>query len=154
MQSADLSYNQQNMENKLFPIACSVVALTWIAWFILYASSESVTKMTTTYSVDELKEEIKEVSTTLLDLKWQKQQCKDDLTEYQTLAEYKWIEFYCSTNDAEIEKLKMRLAAILTMQYEQLDNNLNNIKQEKEMGLLANWTGTSLEKLTAFLQSE
>lgn len=110
--------------------------------------------MTTTYSVDELKEEIKEVSTTLLDLKWQKQQCKDDLTEYQTLAEYKWIEFYCSTNDAEIEKLKMRLAAILTMQYEQLDNNLNNIKQEKEMGLLANWTGTSLEKLTAFLQSE
>lgn len=40
------------------------------------------------------------------------------------------------------------------MQYEQLDANLNESKQEQQMNMLANGTGSAIEKLTAFLQSE
>lgn len=141
------------MKEKRFPIACCVLIFIWAAWAVLYATSEQAT-LTTTYSIETQEDEVKEISSTLLELKWQKQQCKDNLTEYQTLAEYKWIQYYCSDNDAEIERLKIRLAAILTMPYEQLDANLNESKQEQQMEMLANGTGSAIDKLTAFLQSE
>lgn len=142
------------MKEKLFPIVCCVLIFVWASWFVLYATSEPANTITTTYSIEQQEDEVKEVASTLLELKWQKQLCKDNLTEYQTLAEYKWIQYYCSDNDAEIERLKIRLAAILTMQYEQLDANLNESKQEQQMNMLANGTWSAIEKLTAFLQSE
>lgn len=119
-----------------------------------FGSAPTDSKVATTYSVEQLEEEIKEVASSLLLLKHSKQECKDGLNEYQTIAEYKGIQFFCNEKDAEIEQLKNRLASMLTMPYEQLDANLNDVKQEQQIDELANGTGTALEKLATFLQSE
>lgn len=142
------------MENKsrLVPIVCCVLTFIWAAWLLLYATSERT--QTTPYPIEEQEDEVKEIATTLLELKWQKQQCKDNLTEFQTVAEYKWIQYFCADNDAEIDRLKNRLAAILTMWYEQLDANLNESKQEQQIEIMKNGTWSAMERLTAFLQSE
>lgn len=144
------------MQQKLFPIICCILILIGWAGTLVYFTSPTIeeSKVSTTYSVEELEKEIMEVSSSLLRLKHSKQECKDGLNEYQTIAEYKGIQFFCNERDAEIEQLKNRLASMLTMPYEQLDANLNESKQEQQMDMLANWTGTALEKLTAFLQSE
>lgn len=136
---------------KIVAVLLIVIGLTsWL--FYLWERKDSV--LTSTLDTKPLQDEIKEVSASLLMLKQNKQQCKDELNEYQTIAEYKGIQFFCNERDAEIEQLKNRLAAMLTMPYEQLDANLNDSKQEQQMDMLANGTGTALEKLTAFLQSE
>lgn len=144
------------MQQRLFSIICCVLILIGGAGTLMYFTSPATeeNKISTTYSVEELEKEIKEVSASLLLLKHSKQECKDSLNEYQTIAEYKGIQFFCNERDAEIEQLKNRLAAMLTMPYEQLDANLNDSKQEQQMDMLVNGTGTALEKLTAFLQSE
>lgn len=140
---------------KLFPIICCVLILVWWAGSLMYFSSASTdSEVTTTYSVEQLEDEVKEVASQLLLLKHHKQWCKDGLNEYQTIAEYKGIQFFCNERDAEIEQLKNRLAAMLTMPYEQLDANLNDVKQEQQMNMLANGTWSAIEKLTAFLESE
>lgn len=95
--------------------------------------SESESEFFKEVSIENLQEEVKDVASELLMLKHSKQQCKDNLTEYQTLAEYKGIEFYCSMNDARIEQLKNILASMLTLPYEQLDFNLNETQQEKKI---------------------
>ena len=134
-------------------VAVSLIVIGLTSWlFYLWNREDSV--LTSTLDTKPLQDEIKEVSASLLILKQNKQQCKDELNEYQTIAEYKGIQFFCNERDAEIEQLKMRLASMLTMPYEQLDANLNESKQEQQMDMLANWTGTALEKLTAFLQAE
>lgn len=143
----------------LFPIICTVLILVGGAGSLIYFSSSSTEEpvLSTTYSVDEMKFASEHMVSELLDLKWDKQQCKDSLTEFQTIAEYKGIEFYCSDNDARIEQLKTQLAAILTMPYEQLDFNLNETKQEKDIEHLSGVVASgswSLQALMDFLQSE
>lgn len=141
----------------LFPIMCAVLILIGGAGSVIYFNqpeTETESESFKEVSIENLQEEVKDVASELLMLKHQKQLCKDNLTEYQTLAEYKGIEFYCSTDDARIEQLKNILAAMLTLPYEQLDANLNDVKQEQQIDALANGTGTALEKLATFLQSE
>jgi hypothetical protein len=43
---------------------------------------------------------------------------------------------------------------MLTLPYEQLDFNLNEAKQDNQIKTLAEWTGSSLDKLMSFLESE
>ena len=141
----------------LFPIICTVLILVGGATGLIYFTqpeTESESEFFKEVSIENLQEEVKDVASELLMLKHSKQQCKDNLTEYQTLAEYKGIEFYCSMNDARIEQLKNILAAMLTMPYEQLDFNLNEAKQDNQIKVLAEWTGSSLDKLMSFLESE
>lgn len=142
--------------NKLFPTICIVLILMWWAWALIY-SSQPEEFLSTTYSIEDMTDEVKEVSASLLELKNFKQQCKDNLTEYQTVAEYKWIQFFCSENDAEIESLKNRLASMLTMPYEQLDDHLNLTQQEKKIEHLSGVVASgswSLQALMDFLQAE
>jgi len=141
----------------LFPIICTVLILVGGATGLIYFTqpeTESESEFFKEVSIENLQEEIKDVASELLMLKHSKQQCKDWLTEYQTLAEYKGIEFYCSMNDARIEQLKNILSAMLTLPYEQLDFNLNETKQDNQIKALAEWTGSSLDKLMSFLESE
>lgn len=145
------------MNNKLFPAICIALILLWWAWALIYSSqpeTESESEFFKEVTIENLQEEVKDVASELLMLKYSKQQCKDNLTEYQTLAEYKGIEFYCSMNDARIEQLKNILASMLTLPYEQLDFNLNEAKQDNQIKVLAEWTGSSLDKLMSFLESE
>ena len=141
---------------KLFPIICCVLILVWWAWVLIYWSQPEEPVLST-YSLDEHKFEVEHMASELLELKWNKQQCKDNLSEYQTIAEYKWVEFYCSMHDGRIEQLKTQLAASLTFPYEQLDVNLNLSKQEKDIEHLS-WVvasgSWSLQALMDFLQSE
>lgn len=145
---------EKKIGNKILKIATAVILLLWFAGWLFYLWSREEGVLTSTLDTKPLQDEIKEVAASLLQLKQNKQQCKDELNEYQTIAEYKGIQFFCNERDAEIEQLKNRLASMLTMPYEQLDYNLNESKQERDMDMLANWTGTALEKLTAFLQAE
>ena len=145
------------MNKNLFQIICVVLILIGWATGLIYFTqpeTESESEFFKEVSIENLQEEVKDVASELLMLKHSKQQCKDNLTEYQTLAEYKGIEFYCSMNDARIEQLKNILAAMLTMPYEQLDFNLNEAKQDNQIKALAEWTGSSLDKLMSFLESE
>lgn len=142
------------MNKNLFPIICVVLILIGWATGLIYFAQPEEPVLSTTYSVDEVKPVAEHMVSELLDLKWQKQTCKDSLNEYQTIAEYKWIEFYCSDNDARIEQLKNALASVLTLPYEQLDFNLNEAKQDNQIKVLAEWTGSSLDKLMSFLESE
>lgn len=153
-QNTTINLTEKKKGCKILKIASVVVLFFWLASFLLYLWNKEESAVSNTLEVTQLQDEIKEVSAKLLQLKQNKQQCKDWLTEYQTLAEYKGIQFFCNGTDAEIEQLKNRLAAMLTMPYEQLDANLNDSKQEQQMDMLANGTWTALEKLTAFLQSE
>ena len=148
------------MNKNLFPIICVVLILIGWATGLIYFTqpeTESESEFFKEVSIENLQEEVKDVASELLMLKHSKQQCKDNLTEYQTLAEYKGIEFYCSMNDARIEQLKNILAAMLTMPYEQLDSNLNEAKQDKEIEHLS-WVvasgSWSLQALMDFLQAE
>lgn len=146
--------------NKLFPTICIVLILLWWAWALIYSSqpeTESESEFFKEVSIENLQEEVKDVASELLMLKHSKQQCKDNLTEYQTLAEYKGIEFYCSMNDARIEQLKNILASMLTLPYEQLDFNLNETQQEKKIEHLSGVVASgswSLQALMDFLQAE
>lgn len=153
-QNTTINLTEKKEGFKILKIASVVVLLFWLFWCLLYLWSKGEGAISNTLEITQLQDEIKEVSVKLLQLKQNKQQCKDWLNEYQTIAEYKGIQFFCNGTDAEIEQLKNRLASMLTMPYEQLDANLNESKQEQQMDMLANWTGTALEKLTAFLQSE
>lgn len=139
---------------KLFPAICVALILLGGAGSLIYFAQPEEPVLSTTYSVDEMKFAVEHMASELLELKWDKQKCKDSLNEYQTIAEYKWIEFYCSMNDGRIEQLKNQISEILTMPYEQLDNNLSLTQQEKDMDKIVNGTGTALEKLEAFLQAE
>lgn len=148
------------MNKNLFQIICVVLILIGWATGLIYFTqpeTESESEFFKEVSIENLQEEVKDVASELLMLKHSKQQCKDNLTEYQTLAEYKGIEFYCSMNDARIEQLKNILAAMLTMPYEQLDSNLNEAKQDKEIEHLS-WVvasgSWSLQALMDFLQAE
>ncbi len=145
---------EKKIGNKILKISTAVILLLWFAGWLFYLWSREEGALTSTLDTKPLQDEIKEVAASLLQLKQNKQQCKDELNEYQTIAEYKGIQFFCNERDAEIEQLKNRLASMLTMSYEQLDYNLNESKQERDMDMLANGTGTALEKLTAFLQAE
>lgn len=148
------------MNKNLFPIICVVLILIGWATGLIYFTqpkTESESEFFKEVSIENLQEEVKDVASELLMLKHSKQQCKDNLTEYQTLAEYKGIEFYCSMNDARIEQLKNILAAMLTLPYEQLDANLNDSKQDKEIEHLSGVVASgswSLQALMDFLQSE
>lgn len=153
-QNTTINLTEKKEGFKILKIASVVVLLFWLFWCLLYLWSKEESVLSNTLEITQLQDEIKDVSVKLLQLKQNKQQCKDWLTEYQTVAEYKGIQFFCNGTDAEIEQLKNRLASMLTMPYEQLDANLNDSKQEQQMDMLANGTGTALEKLTAFLQSE
>lgn len=117
--------------NKLFPVICCVLILVWWAWILIYWSQPEEPVLST-YSLDEHKFEVEHMASELLELKWNKQQCKDNLSEYQTIAEYKWVEFYCSMHDGRIEQLKTQLAASLTFPYEQLDMRLDEWVKEKD----------------------
>lgn len=119
------------MNNKLFPAICIALILLWWAWALIY-SSQPEEPVLSTYSLDEHKFEVEHMASELLELKWNKQQCKDNLSEYQTIAEYKWVEFYCSMHDWRIEQLKTQLAASLTFPYEQLDMRLDEWVKEKD----------------------
>ena len=144
------------MNNKLFPAICIALILLWWAWALIY-SSQPEEPVLSTYSLDEHKFEVEHMASELLELKWNKQQCKDNLSEYQTIAEYKWVEFYCSMHDGRIEQLKTQLAASLTFPYEQLDVNLNLSKQEKDIEHLSGVVASgswSLQALMDFLQAE
>ena len=153
-QNTTINLTEKKKGFKILKIASVVVLLFWLFWALLYLWSKEESVLSNTLEITQLQDEIKEVSAKLLQLKQNKQQCKDWLNEYQTIAEYKGIQFFCNERDAEIEQLKNRLASMLTMPYEQLDANLNESKQEQQMEMLANGTGTALEKLTAFLESE
>lgn len=144
------------MNNKLFPAICIALILLWWAWALIY-SSQPEEPVLSTYSLDEHKFEVEHMASELLELKWNKQQCKDNLSEYQTIAEYKWVEFYCSMHDGRIEQLKIQLAEALTFPYEQLDVNLNLSKQEKDIEHLSGVVASgswSLQALMDFLQAE
>lgn len=141
----------------LFPIICVVLILVWGASSLIYFTQPEEPVLSTAYSLDEYKSEVEHVASELLELKWNKQQCKDNLNEYQTIAEYKWVEFYCSMHDDRIEQLKTQLAASLTFPYEQLDANLNLSKQEKQIEHLSGVVASgswSLQALMDFLQAE
>lgn len=144
------------MNNKLFPAICIALILLWWAWALIY-SSQPEEPVLSTYSLDEYKFEVEHMASELLELKWNKQQCKDNLSEYQTIAEYKWVEFYCSMHDGRIEQLKTQLASALTFPYEQLDVNLNLSQQEKDIEHLSGVVASgswSLQALMDFLQAE
>ena len=145
---------EKKTDGTILKVVAVIVMLLWIFSWIIYFTSKPAPELSTTYSVETLQEEIKEVAAKLLLLKHNKQQCKDWLTEYQTLAEYKGIQFFCNGTDAEIEQLKNRLAAMLTMPYEQLDLHLEDGKQEQQMKMLAEWTWSAIDKLVSFLESE
>lgn len=140
---------------KIFPMICIVIALVGLAGLLIYSTSpKEENENNTVVSLEALEQEVMEVSSSLLRLKYNKQWCKDNLTEYQTIAEYKGIQYFCNDKDKEIEQLKNRLAAMLTMQYEQLDANLNEWMQVRDTQLLANGTGEAIDRLMSFLQSE
>ena len=153
-QNTTINLTKKKEGFKILKIASVVVLLFWLFWCLLYLWSKEESVLSNTLEITQLQDEIKEVSAKLLQLKQNKQQCKDWLTEYQTLAEYKGIQFFCNGTDAEIEQLKNRLAAMLTMPYEQLDSHLEDGKQEQQMKMLAEWTWSAIDKLVSFLESE
>lgn len=153
-QNTTINLTEKKEGFKILKIASVVVLLFWLFWCLLYLWSKEESAVSNTLEVTQLQDEIKEVSAKLLQLKQNKQQCKDWLNEYQTVAEYKGIQFFCNGTDAEIEQLKNRLASMLTMPYEQLDSHLEDGKQEQQMKMLAEWTWSAIDKLVSFLESE
>ncbi len=153
-QNTTINLTEKKEGFKILKIASVVVLFFWLASLLLYLWNREESVISNTLEVTQLQDEIKEVAASLLQLKQNKQQCKDWLNEYQTVAEYKGIQFFCNGTDAEIEQLKNRLASMLTMPYEQLDLHLEDGKQEQQMKMLAEWTWSAIEKLTAFLQAE
>lgn len=128
-----------NMTTKnIIKIIIVVILTTWIFGVILaYGSSKTKTS--------EAQATVKE----LIELKDQKQQCKDSLNYQETIEEYKGL-FHCNENDERISELKSLLKESLLNDYEQVDS----IIMEKQLQMIAENTWSKLAQLEAFLQSE
>ena len=122
----------------IIKIIIVVILTTWIFGVILaYGSSKTKTS--------EAQETVKE----LIELKDQKQQCKDSLNYQETIEEYKGL-YHCNGNDERISELKSLLKESLLNDYEQVDS----IIMEKQLQMIAENTWSKLAQLEAFLQSE
>ena len=85
----------------------------------------------------------------LIELKDQKQQCKDGLNYQQTIEEYKWL-FHCNENDERIIELKKILSDNLLNDYEQVDS----IIMQKQLEQISASTWNKLAQLEGLLLSE
>ena len=123
--------------NKIIKIVLVVIALIGLSWIILACGTSSKTS--------EAQATVKE----LIELKDQKQQCKDGLNYQETIEEYKWL-FHCNENDERIIELKKILSDNLLNDYEQVDS----IIMQKQLEQISASTWNKLAQLEGLLLSE
>lgn len=126
------------MTKKIIKISLVVLALAGLFGIILaYGSSKTKTS--------EAQATVRE----LIELKDQKQQCKDGLNYQETIEEYKWL-YHCNENDERIVELKKILSDNLLNDYEQVDS----IIMQKQLEQISASTWNKLAQLEGLLLSE
>jgi hypothetical protein len=121
---------------KAIKIIGTIIALIGL-WWIILASWETKT--------GEAQAIVKE----LIQLKDQKEDCKNNLSYNDTIEDYKWFS-KCWDNDERIKELKEQLQEKLLNDYEQVDAKI----MEKQLQMIADAETWKAEKLTAFIMSE
>jgi Fe2+ transport system protein B len=123
--------------NKIIKIVLVVITLIGLSGIILACGTSSKTS--------EAQATVKE----LIELKTEKQQCKDSLNYQETIEEYKGI-YHCNQNDERIVELKKTLQENLLNDYEQVDS----IIMHKQLENIASSTGNKAEQLLGLMLSE
>jgi hypothetical protein len=122
---------------KIIKIILVILALVGLFWIIVACGTSSKTS--------EAQATVKE----LIELKTQKQECKDSLNYQETIEEYKGI-YHCNQNDERIVELKKILSESLLNDYEQVDS----IIMEKQLQLITESTWSKLAQFEGLLQTE
>lgn len=122
---------------KTFKIIALLLVLLWgislcVLGYMFTNTNNQDLKVNDTDKLEKYSVEAQRTVARLLELKYDKQSCKDNLTEYQTIAEYQGVESFCLYNDNEIETLKVKLSLLLEMPYEKVDENIKKAKDNKE----------------------
>lgn len=126
-----------NETTKIIKIVCVILALIWLCWIILASGTST--------KISEAQTTVKE----LIQLKEQKEECRNSLSYLETIEDYKGF-LHCGENDERIKELKNILQETLINEYEKVDNIIMQ-KQLEQIAQVETWR---VEQFTAFMMSE